>query len=115
CSEPVRADSHERFLNRFISYGLRPQALAVCYAMAETTFAVTQTPPGDVPRTVCADRAELGHGRYRPGSGGRGPENRVCVSSGRPIRGCRVRVVDEDGRDLPEGRVGEVLIRSISL
>jgi len=115
CSEPVRADSHERFLNRFLSYGLRPQALAACYAMAETTFAVTQPPPGEVPRTVSADRAELGRGRYRPGSGGRGPENRDCVSSGRPISGCQVRVVGEDGRGLPEEHVGEILICSVSL
>jgi len=115
CSEPIRADSHQRFLKRFFPYGLRLQALATCYAMAETTFAVTQSLPGVAPKTVLADRSELGRGRYRPGSGNGGPEDRACVSSGRPISGCQVCVVGEDGRDLPEGHVGEVLIRSVSL
>ncbi len=115
CSEPVRADSHERFLKRFASSGLQPQALAARYAMAETTFAVTQTPPGVAPRTVLANRAELSRGRYRPGRGDEGPQVRACVSSGRPISGCQVRVVGEDGNDLPEGHVGEVLVRSVSL
>jgi fatty-acyl-CoA synthase len=46
CSEPVRADSHRRFYERFRAYGLRQEALAVSYAMAENVFAVTQTPPG---------------------------------------------------------------------
>ena len=44
CSEPVRFESHTRFLDRFMACGLKPLALSSCYAMAETTFAVTQTP-----------------------------------------------------------------------
>ncbi|MEX1147287.1 MAG: AMP-binding protein, partial [Sphingomonadales bacterium] len=32
-------------------------------------------------------------------------------SSGRAMMGCEVRIVDEDGRDLPSGEAGEVLIR----
>ncbi len=42
CSEPMRYDSHQAFLERFRPYGLRPEALATCYAMAENVFAVTQ-------------------------------------------------------------------------
>ena len=40
CSEPVRAESHQRFHLRFARLGLRRAALAASYAMAETTFAV---------------------------------------------------------------------------
>jgi len=50
CSEPVRLDSHQMFLQKFGPYGLREDALSACYAMAENTFAVTQTPPGQPPR-----------------------------------------------------------------
>ncbi len=46
CSEPVRHDSHQLFLERFAENGVRPEMLGVSYAMAENTFAVTQTPPG---------------------------------------------------------------------
>lgn len=115
CSEPIRADSQEMFLRRFAPYGLREEALATCYAMAETTFAVTQTPAGRTPLVVAADRGALAAGTYRPAASASGPEVRRCVSSGHPISGCAVRVVGEDGRDLPEGHVGELLVRSVSL
>jgi acyl-CoA synthetase (AMP-forming)/AMP-acid ligase II len=42
CSEPMHWASHQMFLERFQPYGLRPEALATCYAMAENVFAVTQ-------------------------------------------------------------------------
>jgi acyl-CoA synthetase (AMP-forming)/AMP-acid ligase II len=113
CSEPIRADSHDRFAARYAALGLKRTALSGCYAMAETTFAVTQTPPGEEARRVAVDRPALARGDVRPAAK---PEDvRVCVSSGRPISGCQVRVVDAEGNALPEGRVGELLITSVSL
>ncbi len=112
CSEPVRAESHDRFHRRFAPLGLRREALGACYAMAETTFAVTQTPPGEEARRISVDRAELARGRVLPAAG---ESARACVSSGRPIDGCAVRVVGEDRRELPEGSVGELAIASVSL
>jgi len=112
CSEPVRAESHDRFHRRFGPYGLRRQALGACYAMAETTFAVTQTPAGQEAPRLEVDRQELARGNVvpcRPGGG------RVCVSSGIPVTGCAVRVVDDGGRDLPPGKVGELALSSVSL
>ncbi|MCZ7670417.1 MAG: AMP-binding protein [Chloroflexi bacterium] len=46
CSEPVRHDSHQLFLEKFAANGVTPEMLAVSYAMAENTFAVTQTAVG---------------------------------------------------------------------
>jgi len=37
---------------------------------------------------------------------------KVCVSSGQLIPGCHVRIVDEEFRDLDDGRVGEVMIKT---
>ncbi len=111
CSEPVRAESHERFHARFARYGLRREALGACYAMAETTYAVTQTAPGAAAPTLAVDRAELSAGNVVPARDGAG---RICVSSGRLVAGCRVRIVDEARRDLPPGKVGEIAISSVS-
>src|SRR5262249_48461187 len=80
CSEPVRAEAHDKFLRRFGPYGIRPEMLTACYAMAETTFAVTHTEPGREAGRVFAGRAELGQGRVRLVPAG--PEARACVSSG---------------------------------
>lgn len=114
CSEPVRADSHEKFLRRFAPHGLRPEAIGACYAMAETTFAVTQTEPGVPARVIDVDRDRLSQGlAVAPESPG--ALVRRCVSSGRPIDGCSVRIVREDGSEVPEGQVGEVAIQSASM
>lgn len=113
CSEPVRAESHERFYRRFSSYGLRKEALGACYAMAETTFAVTQTSPGDSARELQVDREELSRGIIRLTEDVH--RARVCVSSGGEIPACAVRIVGESCEDLPEGIVGEIAIRSTSL
>ncbi len=59
CSEPVRHDSHATFADRFGAYGLAPGALQTCYAMAENTFAVTQSPLGQPPTLDLIDRATL--------------------------------------------------------
>ncbi len=113
CSEPVREESHARFLARFGRYGVRPEMLAACYAMAETTFAATQTEPGQAARAVAASRDALSQGRSREAAAGE--VVRTCVSSGRPIRGCVVEVVDEQRLPLADGCVGELRIRSESM
>jgi acyl-CoA synthetase (AMP-forming)/AMP-acid ligase II len=113
CSEPVRQESHQKFLRRFQPCGLRATALSSCYAMAETTFAVTQTPPGSEPRTLLVDRAELGRGKIAPAR--QNEPTRICVSSGRVIDGCAVRIVDQDRKDTHSTAVGEIAISSVSL
>jgi len=113
CSEPVRAASHEKLHKRLAPYGLKREALSACYAMAETTFAVTQTAPGREARIVWVDREELSRGRAREVP--EGPAARACVSSGTLISGCGVRILDDAGKELPEGGVGEILISSVSL
>jgi acyl-CoA synthetase (AMP-forming)/AMP-acid ligase II len=113
CSEPVRSDSHEKFLARFSASGLEESALAACYAMAEATFAVTQTPPGRRAAVLQADRRALSEGRYVPATD---PGSaRACVSSGRVVEGCDVRIVDSRGGLLPDHVVGDVELRSVSL
>jgi acyl-CoA synthetase (AMP-forming)/AMP-acid ligase II len=113
CSEMVRAKSHDRFLQRFQSLGLKREALAACYAMAETTFAVTQTPPDTSAKVISVNRDELTRGRAQLETALE--KARLCVSSGVPISGCEIRVVAESGEDLAERCVGEIAVRSVSL
>jgi fatty-acyl-CoA synthase len=113
CSEPVRYDDQEKFFRRFAPRGLRRGALSSCYAMAETTFAVTQTPPGVEPTTLAVDVRSLSKGEVRPAA--HGDAVRVCVSSGQTIPGCHIRIVDDECNDLGDQRVGEVLIKSANM
>jgi fatty-acyl-CoA synthase len=97
CSEPVRDESHELFARRFESHGFRRSALAVSYAMAENTFAVTQTAVGKPP-TVRVGLPPM-------------PGRRV-VSSGRPVEGTDVMILSESGSHAFDGEPGEVAISS---
>lgn len=114
CSEPIRKESHDRFYSRFKALGIRREALGASYAMAETTFALTQTAPNQEAKCVRVHRDEIAKGNVRivnedVSSG------RICVSSGKPISGCELRIVDEAGEIIPADKVGEIVARSVSL
>ena len=113
CSEPVRDKSHKLFYKRYKDYGVKPGSLCACYAMAETTFAVTQTPPDKEAKVLRVKRQSIAKGVIE--LNGHDENSRVCVSSGRTIDGCKVKIVDEKGNDLADGRVGEIAISSVSL
>jgi len=108
CSEPVRAESAHLFVRKFASVGLRPDAIQACYAMAETVFAVTQTEVGAPTSRLQVSRHDLSKGRLTPAV-----ENSRClVSSGTPLAGTEVKIVDENGRDRAPDEVGEILVRA---
>jgi len=112
CSEPVYAESHAAFLDRFAANGIRREMLGVSYAMAENTFAVTQTPPGVIPNEDVIDRAALEtEGRAVPTTRD-DPRAVIKVSCGPPIAGTECRVIDSRGQPLPERVVGELVVRS---
>jgi acyl-CoA synthetase (AMP-forming)/AMP-acid ligase II len=111
CSEPVRDDSHRLFLDRFAAHDLRPEMLSVSYAMAENTFAVTQTPPGRQPVLDIIDRIALEEDRAARPVTGDHEWALAMVSCGPPINGTEVRVIDDDGRALEERWVGQMAIR----
>jgi fatty-acyl-CoA synthase len=71
CSEPITSASFELLLRAYGARGLREDAMASSYAMAENVFAVTHSEAGVPPRRL-----------------------RGVVSSGRPIEGTSVAVVD---------------------
>lgn len=111
CSEPMHWKSHHAFLERFQSRGLRPDALATCYAMAENVFAVTQGGIGEPVRVDEVDqRALLTERIARPNVVG--DVSLKLLSAGRPLEGMQVRVLDDQRRDLPERHLGEIAIQS---
>jgi acyl-CoA synthetase (AMP-forming)/AMP-acid ligase II len=111
CSEPVKAESHAAFYERFAPYGLRQTALACSYAMAENVFGVTQTPLQSLPVTDEIDReAYITARQAQPPREGH-PTTRM-MSSGRALPNVRLRIVDENGTDLPDRTIGEIALQS---
>ncbi len=101
CSEPVTHSSQQRFVQRMAPHGLREDVFTGCYAMAETTFALTHGEPDDP-----ASLDPIG-----PSNGARSNDGDPYVSVGRPLDGVEIRVVD-GGEECPERRIGEIWVRS---
>jgi fatty-acyl-CoA synthase len=113
CSEPVRDESHKKFASFFQKYGLDKKSLSACYAMAETTYAITQTEPDAEITVIQVDRLELANGKIKPvtGSG----TSKTCVSSGKLIEQCEIKIVDENRNEIKENLVGEIAVKSVSM
>lgn len=111
CSEPVRVASHEVFYKKFKEYGLKETALQTSYAMAENVFGVTQSDISRSPVVEEIDRETFMIDRLaRPAMDGR-PTMKM-MSSGQVLLNTRVRVLDENRMDLPDGAIGEVALQS---
>jgi len=111
CSEPVRWESHHAFHERFKSYGLKLEALQCSYAMAENVFGVTQTDLSRPPKVEEIDRESFMTERVaRPPANGR-PAMKM-MSSGKPLSNTRIRILDEHGKDVRDGKIGEIALQS---
>jgi fatty-acyl-CoA synthase len=112
CSEPVRYESHQMFLERFAANGVTNEMLAVSYAMAENTFAVTQTPLGQAARSDVVDRIELEQNRFAKPVAIDHPHAQIRVSCGPAIVNTAAKIIDEAGNTLPNRSVGQVVVQS---
>jgi acyl-CoA synthetase (AMP-forming)/AMP-acid ligase II len=114
CSEPVTPGAIDRFYEKFAPYGLRRAALSSSYAMAETTFAVTQSTVGASARRIHVLRSRLASEGLAVEAPAEEESDEITqlVSSGRVLPRTQVEIVDEHGATLPDGRVGEIRIRS---
>ncbi len=111
CSEPMRHDSQQLFLEAFKPYGFRESALATSYAMAENTFAVTQGGIDSPVRIDPVDRDSLQIDRIaRPALEGKPSID--MVSAGKPIPNTQVKVIDPQGNPLPDRHIGEIALKS---
>src|SRR5579871_5464890 len=61
CSEPCKPTTFQRFAAHFAERGVKQKQLQVCYAMAETVFAVTQTHLNRPVQEITISEAALRH------------------------------------------------------
>jgi fatty-acyl-CoA synthase len=115
CAEPTMAVSHRRFLDKYAKFGVRPETLWTCYAMAETVFAVSQSTDGVPPKLEQINRERFQTDKLAVPVDGDQVPSLEMMSGGPLIPGAEVKIVDNDLISLPERRVGEIAIRSSSL
>lgn len=115
CSEPVSHESQRLFERRFSAIGVRPEMLAVSYAMAENTFAVSQTLPEKPPKVDIIDRDMLEKDLKALPADLHSANVVSKASCGPPIANTRIKVLDRDGLELADRSVGEIAIQSDSM
>ncbi len=115
AAEPCRVDSHRLFARRFAPHGFRESALQVAYGMAEATLFVSATRMGAPAPVDWVERRALMEERRAVPAEPDAPGALGMVSCGYPVRGAELRVIDENGRELPARRVGQILIRCSSM
>ncbi|MFJ5864949.1 amino acid adenylation domain-containing protein [Streptomyces parvus] len=112
-AEPIAPAVWRAFAVRTRPAGLDPAAAQPVYGLAEATLAVTFPPPGEVAEPLVLDRASLSHGVAVDTEPGVGAVELMDV--GRPVAGCAVRIVDDEGDVLGDRRVGHITVRGPQL
>lgn len=108
-SEPVRAQTMERFARAFAASGFRSEAFQPYYSLAEATHLVTGGIPWSPDETRSFDVAALERGMAAPATA-RGA-SRFLVSCGAALHDQRVLIVDPSTRtERAPGEVGEIWI-----
>ena len=116
-AEPVSADTLRRFQQRFAAFGLQAEAIAPCYGLAEVTLGLGFSPPG---RGLLTDRVQREALAVEGLAVPVGDDNNSdldaleVVACGQPMAGYQVRVVDANGRELPERHQGRLQFKGPS-
>ncbi len=115
--EMIRESALRRFAETFAPARFDPRAFLASYGLAEATLAVTFAPLGEGVKVDRVARGEtLERGRLAvPLNEEDSRPSRHFVLCGRPMPGYAVEVRDDDGRLLPERRIGRVRIKGPSL
>jgi 1-acyl-sn-glycerol-3-phosphate acyltransferase len=111
-AEPVSPDTLERFAQRFAPYGFRREAMMPVYGLAENSVALAFPPVGRGPRITRVRREPFEReGRIQAADdAGALP----FVSVGGPLPENEIRLVDDAGADVGDGRVGRLQFRGPS-
>ncbi|WP_263407282.1 AMP-binding protein [Nocardia colli] len=114
-SEPISRDVVVAFCERFAPAGFAPTTMFGVYGMAEATLAVAFPPLGRESLFEWVDRAALSDDAQAQQVSPDAPGAKAVAGVGSAVDGMRVRIVDQDDHDLPDGGVGEILIQGPSV
>jgi acyl carrier protein len=114
-AEPVSPNTIERFTSRFQSFGFRAEAMLPVYGLAESAVGLAFPPLDRKPRIDCVQRDTFSESIDAVPAKST-DENVLCfVGCGRPLPGHEIRIVDSDGRELPERQEGYLQFRGPSV
>lgn len=113
-AEAVSASSVERFVERFSAYRFRREALMPVYGMAECSVGLAFPPLNRGPVIDRVDRETFTCTGQVQMATAEAINPLQVVACGRPLAGHEIRIVDRQGRELPECREGRIQFRGPS-
>ncbi|MEM6610977.1 MAG: fatty acyl-AMP ligase [Cyanobacteria bacterium P01_C01_bin.72] len=114
-AEPIRAETLERFAQKFAQCGFKQQAFYPCYGLAETTLFTTGGDKYQQP-VIQGIKAEELERNYAVASETSVAESRAFVGCGRPYLDTTVDIVDPESLTRCEkGQIGEIWVSGGSI
>ncbi|HLZ78216.1 MAG TPA: fatty acyl-AMP ligase, partial [Sphingomonas sp.] len=104
-ADMIRPDVMQSFVDAFAPAGFDAHAFTPSYGLAEATLAVSIMPPGEGIVVELVEETQLSGGdinAHRP------QRYRAIVNCGKPVRGMKIEIREEDGTPLPEKAIGKV-------
>jgi fatty-acyl-CoA synthase len=111
-AEPIQAKTLREFSAKLAPAGFDAKSLIPSYGMAEATLAITFSRHGRGMTTDRVDAKGLELREARPTDAAGATE---LVSCGYAFPGHEVRIVDDEGREVGERKVGQILTRGPSI
>ena len=107
-AEPVSPETLNHFTARFAAKGFRPEAMTPVYGLAESSVGLAFPPRGRGPLVDHVDRETLSSTGMARTTMAKDTRARRIVSCGLPLPDHTIRIVDTNGRELPERTQGRV-------
>jgi fatty-acyl-CoA synthase len=111
--EPIHVPSLVRFAEMLRAAGFRDTSFLPSYGLAEHVLAVTFAPRG---RRLCVENLSVDDWRRAPWRfSGVQLDGTSVVSCGPALPGHQIRIVDENGEELPDRALGEITLAGPSV
>jgi fatty-acyl-CoA synthase len=114
-AEPIHASTLSAFAAKFRPCGFRETSFQPSYGLAEVVLAATMSPRGRGLRVERLLADDVTVRRVATRANGTHTETVSVVACGVPLPGHEVRILDEDGRPLPERHIGEIVLTGPSV
>jgi len=114
-AEPVSADSIDGFVHRFQAFGFKAETMMPVYGLAESSVGLAFPPLNRKPVIDRIKRDEFSQSGQAVSAGPADKNALHFVACGHALFGHQIRIVDIDGKDLPERQQGSLLFRGPSV
>lgn len=105
-AEPVSPQSIANFTEKYAKYGFKPETMSPVYGLAESSVGLTFPANTRKPRIEYFQREALTHFGHAIPARNQDSGSIPLVGLGQPLPGHQIRIVDELGKELPEGEEG---------